>query len=268
MTCAAWSLAFRITLADGESRLYPAKDVLHLRGLPAADGLRGRGLVQDAREAIGLALLLESHAAHLMRNGGKPSGILRHPAKLNEESARRLSAAWRAATGGENVGRTPLLEEGASFEPVTMNNVDSELIALRRFAIGEIARAANLSPLLLGDLEKSTFSNAEAAALNLLVLTLTPIIEALEDELERVLLPTADRDSVSIDFDYTGFAVADLEKRTSAAAKEIEIGAATVNEIRARLGRSPVQGGDAPMTSVQSRPLGTAPQSATPTPAE
>ncbi len=62
---------YRVALADGQSRLYPVRDVIHLRGLPAADGLRGRGLTTDAREAIGLAILLEKYAAHLFANGAR-----------------------------------------------------------------------------------------------------------------------------------------------------------------------------------------------------
>ncbi len=246
---------FRITLAGGESRLYPVRDVIHLRGLPAADGLRGRGLTTDAREAIGLALLLEIHGAKLFANGARPGGVLKAPGKLTPDVIARLAASWKAAHNADTAGSTVILESGLDFTTLALKSTDAQFLELRRFAIAEIARAANVSPLLLGDLEKSTFSNAEIAAQNLLSFSLTPWIEQLEDELERVLLPAGDRDAVSIDFDYGSFAVADLEKRTAAAAKRIETGLSTINEERAALSRSPIAGGDLPRTSVQSQPL-------------
>ncbi len=184
---------------------------------------------------------------------------MKFPGKLNDDTAERQKRRWQAAHGPGMSGGTAVLEEGFSWEPIVLKSTDAQFLELRRFAIAEIARAANVSPLLLGDLEKSTFSNAEIAAQNLLSFSLTPWIEQLEDELERVLLPPADRDSVAIDFDYSAFAVADLEKRTAAAAKRIETGLSTINEERAALSRSPIEGGDLPRTSVQSQPLGATP---------
>ncbi len=215
---------YRVALADGQSRLYRVADVIHVRGLPTGDGLRGRGLTTDAREAIGLALLLEQYASKLFSNGARPGGVLKHPGRLGPDAVKQARQSWQSAHGPGKSGGTAVLEEGMTWEPIVLKSTDAQFLELRRFAIAEIARAANVSPLLLGDLEKSTFSNAEIAAQNLLSFSLTPWIEQLEDELERVLLPAADRDSVAIDFDYSAFAVADLEKRTAAAAKRIETG--------------------------------------------
>ncbi len=218
----------------------PSWDVVHLRGLPTADGLRGRGLTTDAREAIGLALLLEKHASKLFANGARPGGVLKAPGKISPDVGARLAASWKAAHNSDTAGGTVILEHGMDFATLALKSTDAQFLELRRFAVAEIARAVNLSPLLLGDLEKATFSNFETAAQSLLSFTLTPLIEQAEDELERVLLPAADRDSVSIDFDYSGFATADLEKRTAAAAKRIETGLSTINEERAALSRSPI----------------------------
>lgn len=248
---------YRVSLENRESRVYPARDVIHLRDLPAADQVRGAGLVHHAREAIALALTLEQHASGLFGNGARPAGVLKVAKKLDPTTLARLKASWQTAfRGGENAGGTAVLEEGTDWTPLALTSVDSQFAELRAFTVAEIARAANLSPILLGSLEKATFSNAEQAAQNLLSFTLTPWIEQLEDELERVLLPAEDAGRVTIEVDYSAFAVADLEKRTAAAAKRIETGLGSINEERAALMRGPVEGGDAPMTSVQSRPLG------------
>lgn len=247
---------YRVSLANDTSRVYPARDIIHLRDLPAADGTRGAGLVHHAREAIALALVLERHAAKLFANGARPGGVLTFPGALTPAGIEKLRVGWNQSHAGENAGGTAVIEDGGKFEPLAFKSTDAEFHAMRVFAIGEIARAANLSPILLGDTSKSTFANSEQAAQNLLSFTLTPWIEQIEDELERVLLPPADVGKVTVEVDYSAFAVADLEKRTAAAAKRIETGLGTVNEERAPLMRSPVPGGDEPRTSVQSQPLG------------
>lgn len=249
--------SYRVSLANDASRVYPARDVIHLRDLPTPDGARGAGLVHHAREAIALALVLERHANRLFAGGARPSGILTVRGKLSELKARALKAAFQEAHGGENAGGIALVEEGEAFTQLSLKSTDSQFLELRAFAVADIARAANMSPILLGDTSKATFANFEIAAQHLLSMTLTPWIEQLEDEIERVLLPAADVGSVTCEVDFSAFAVADLEKRTAAAAKRIETGLGSIDEERAAMMRGPVPGGAAFMTSVQSRPLGT-----------
>jgi HK97 family phage portal protein len=55
---------YRVTLIDGESRVYTWSDVAHVRQR-SIDGIRGRGLLHTAAGAIELAQLLEAHAIRL-----------------------------------------------------------------------------------------------------------------------------------------------------------------------------------------------------------
>jgi HK97 family phage portal protein len=249
---------YRVSLANDQSRVYPARDIIHLRDLPSADGTRGAGLVHHASEAIGLALVMEQHAAGLFGSGARPAGALKFAKALTPSMLERLKLSFASTyAGGANAGRTLVLEEGVTWEALALKSTDAQFLELRSFAISEIARAANLSPILLGETSKATFANSEQAAQNLLSFSLTPWNEQLEDELERVLLPAGDIGKVTVEVDYSSFAVADLEKRTAAAAKRIETGLGSIDEERAAIMRGPVPGGSAFMTSVQSRPLGT-----------
>jgi HK97 family phage portal protein len=114
----------------------------------------------------------------------------------------------------------------------------------------------NVNPILLQDMGKATFNNATAVQQLHLSHTLMPILELLEDEIERVLLPKEDRDTVCAEFDTRGFVRADVEKAAAALRTEVELGVATINEARADRGRSPVAGGDAPRTTIQTQPIG------------
>lgn len=69
------------------SRTLPPRDVLHLRA-PL-----GRAPVTLAREAIGVAMVLERHAANLFSRGARPSGALLFPKGMGEEAVKKARAA-------------------------------------------------------------------------------------------------------------------------------------------------------------------------------
>lgn len=247
---------YRVTMADGATVEYGAGDIVHLRG-PSVDGLRGLGVVDLAREAIALALLLETHAARLFSSGAKPGGVLQVPGRLDQAVLDRLRASFNSRySGPSGAGRTMILENGVTFQAAQLTSVDAEFSACRAFQVVEIARALNLSPILLGDLSRATFNNSAEMRQAFLDATLLPVIEDAEDEFERVLLTPQERDAgYAIEFDTTNFVRADLEKRFAALKTGIESGVYTLNEARATEGLPPIEGGDQAMRSVQVMPI-------------
>jgi HK97 family phage portal protein len=70
--------SYRVSLQDGSQKVYQWQDILHV---PSPNGLAA---VKTAREAIGLAIALERHAAKILGNGARPSGVLKAKGKLND----------------------------------------------------------------------------------------------------------------------------------------------------------------------------------------
>jgi HK97 family phage portal protein len=64
---------FRLATADSGNRVLPLGDVIHVR----AFGGSTRCPLTLAREAIGVALLMEQHASKLFARGARPSGVLK-----------------------------------------------------------------------------------------------------------------------------------------------------------------------------------------------
>ena len=64
-------------------------DVVHLRS-PF-----NRSPLSLAREAIGVAVVLERHAARLFGRGAKPSGALIFPKGMGDEAVKKARAAWQ-----------------------------------------------------------------------------------------------------------------------------------------------------------------------------
>jgi HK97 family phage portal protein len=221
-----------------KQKRYAWRDVLHLQ----APG--GGSPVTRAREAIALALVLEQHAARLFSRGGRPSGVLKFPRMLGDETAKRIGASWHAAHAGEASGRTAILEEGGDFTPLAFNSVDNQFLEMRLLQIQEIARAFNIPPTMLFELSRGTWSNTEEMARAFRVFYLRPWLEAWQAAYARVLISPEERDELFFEFVTDDLLTADSSRRAEAYAKYRAMGAMTANEVRAGLNLPPHKDGD------------------------
>lgn len=246
---------YRIGIAPNAAREYAWTDMVHIRAL-GLNGVTGLGIVETAREAIALALVLEAHATQLFSRGAKPSGLLETAKTLSPEAVKRLRESFQETSGGvDRAGRTLVLEEGMIFKPIQLTSTDSQFLQLREFAVLEIARAFRVPPHLLQMLDRTTHSNAEELGAEFLALTLSPWLSIFEDSFHRTLIADDDKNELSFGFETAAIARADITKRFAAYSAGIESGVLTLNEARGLEGLPPVEGGDTPMRSVQTIPL-------------
>lgn len=241
--------SYTVNFTSGGSRSYPWQDILHLPApgpapLKTPYAVGGVSPINYAREAIGLALVLEKHGSQLFSRGGKPSGILSFENKLGFEAAKRISESWHAAHAGDNAGRTAVLEEGGRFTPLTFSSVDLQFLEIRRFQILEIARAFRVPPQFLYDLDRATWSNAESQNQEFLTFSLMPWLKAWESAYERCLLTEEERNSYCVQFETDGLLRADTAARASAYASLRAAGVISANEIRAKENLPPHPEGD------------------------
>jgi len=226
------------TFKIGDRRL-PAQNVIHLRS-PF-----GRAPLNLAREAIGIALALDTHAARLFGRGARPSGALKFPKGMGEESVRKARTAWRSTHEGDDAGgRTAILYDGAEFEPFTLASTDAQFLENRKFQILEIARAFRVPPSMLFDLDRATWSNTEQMGREFLVYCLEPWLRAMEGALRRALLLPDERATHVIRFDRDDLTRADLSTRATVINSLISARVINPNEGRSWLGLAPREGGN------------------------
>lgn len=237
-------LQFDIDTETGERRyrhgtsVIPSRDVIHL--LPPHD----RAPLTLAREAIGIAVALDRHAAGLFANGARPSGLLKIPA-LGKDQVTAARDVWNATHGGGQSGKTAVLINGAEWTQLTMNSTDGQFLENRKFQIQEIARAFNIPSPLVGDLERATWSNSEQKGREFLSYTLEPWLRGLEGALRRALFSDDERQTHVIRFDRDDLTRADLTTRATAINGLISSRTLSPNEGRSWLGLPPRAGGDA-----------------------
>ncbi|MBL8570951.1 MAG: phage portal protein [Phreatobacter sp.] len=217
----------------------PRNDVIHLRGPFSKSPLT------LAREAIGLAYLLEAYAGRLFKNGARPGGVVTFPNGMGEEQLKKMRAGWKKVhEGADNAGSTALLWGGASFTQSQMTSVDAQFLEMRRFQILEIARAFRVPPSMLFDLERATWSNGEQQGKEFLTYCLEPWLQALEAALRRGLFHPDDRARYRVVFDRDDLTRADLTARATAINGLIASRTINPNEGRDWLGMKPRAGGE------------------------
>lgn len=220
-------------------------DVLHIPGL-GFDGLVGYSPIAMAKNAIGLAIATEEYGAKFFANGAAPSGVLEHPGTIKDPS--RVREAWQSQFGGSsNSGKIAVLEEGMKYTPISISPEQAQFLETRKFQINEIARIFRVPPHMVGDLEKSSFSNIEQQSLEFVKYTLDPWVVRWEQSIQRTLLTPEEKPLYFVKFNVEGLLRGDYASRMNGYATARQNGWMSANDIREleNLDRIPAEdGGD------------------------
>ena len=220
-------------------------DVLHIPGL-GFDGLVGYSPIAMAKNAIGLAIATEEYGAKFFANGAAPSGVLEHPGTIKDPT--KVREAWMSQFGGSaNSGKVAVLEEGMKYTPISISPEQAQFLETRKFQINEIARIFRVPPHMVGDLEKSSFSNIEQQSLEFVKYTLDPWVIRWEQSIQRSLLNAEEKKRYFSKFNVEGLLRGDYQSRMNGYAIGRQNGWMSANDIREleNLDRIPAEdGGD------------------------
>ena len=215
---------------EGSTVVLMPEDVLHIPGL-GFDGLVGYSPIAMAKNAIGLAIATEEYGAKFFANGAAPSGVLEHPGTIKDPQ--RVRDAWMSQFGGShNSGKVAVLEEGMKYTPISISPEQAQFLETRKFQINEIARIFRVPPHMVGDLEKSSFSNIEQQSLEFVKYTLDPWVIRWEQSLQRTLLSSEDKKEYFFKFNLEGLLRGDYASRMSGYATARQNGWMSANDIR------------------------------------
>lgn len=207
------------------------------------DGINGIGLPFYAQKILGLANATDNAAKDFFDSGCNLSGVLKSNRPLTSAQKIDVLNSWRAAFNGSQGANVGILGNDMDFQSVGVNSSDSQLLESREFNVQEIARYLNISPILLGVQSGATYNSIEQANLDLIVHTLLPLINILQEEFNRKLLKPSERD-LFIDFDEDKIAFASKNDTANYLANLTKNGIISINEARAKLGLTPRDGAD------------------------
>lgn len=229
-------------MIDRDERLWTSRDVLHVPGL-AYDGRVGMNPIRCSADALGTVGATDEHAARFFSNNTNLGGVISVEHAMTPDEAQVLKAEWEDFHRGIlNAHRTGVLSKGASYERVTLNAEDAQLIQARQYGVTEIARLLRLPPHKLYELSRATFSNIEHQSIESVTDGIQPWAERIEAHInfDPDLTPPA----TYIEFGLEGRLRGDTKSRYEAQARAVGGPWKTVNEARREDNLPAVEGGD------------------------
>ena len=220
-------------------------EVLHVPGL-GFDGLIGYSPIAMAKNAVGMTLATEEYGASFFANGANPGGVLEHPGILKDPS--KVRDSWNQVyQGTNNSHKVAVLEEGMSYKTIGIPPNEAQFLETRKFQINEIARLYRIPPHMVGDLEKSSFSNIEQQSLEFVKYTLDPWVVRFEQAFQKALLLPDEKKNYFIKFNVDGLLRGDYQSRMNGYAIGRQNGWLSTNDIRRLEDMNPLskeEGGD------------------------
>lgn len=168
-------------------------NMLHLRafGTSPAEGLSPIGMV---REQVGTAFAALNYVGGFFDRDASPGGTISVPGELSEAAYERMSTQWRDLHEGfDRSHRLAVLENGATWEKVSLSPADAAFIDIYKLTRAEIAGIYGVPPHMIGDVDRATSwgTGIEQQSLGYVIYSLTPYLTRLETVARRLLADPA-----------------------------------------------------------------------------
>lgn len=251
----------RVTMASGRQREYQLSQIHHARGR-SRDFLNGDSPVWMARESIALEIAAQRFGAAFFGNGAMPGLVFSYKDAIKghvDKEQRRdfidsVMATYRKAGSFKAMFLPPGID---APEQLKIENDKAQFLETRKHQRSVIAGAFGIPPHLVGDLERSTFSNIEHQSQEFVEKVVLPYATIFESAMERDFLTDEDRrDSVVIRFNLDAALRGDFKSRQEGLKIQREMGVINADDWRERENMNPIPAGQGGDTYWQQGPSG------------
>ena len=230
------------------SQPLPARQIHHVRWI-SRNHYVGLSPIELHAEAVGMAQAVRQYTAKSFANGVSVSGVIERPKESppikDQGSIDRILDQWGNKFGGmDNAKKVAMLQEGMTFKPVSMNNVDAEILGILKATAADVARMYKIPLPMVNDLEKANYNTIEQLLIQFVVFGLLPWAKRQEQAMMRDFLLPKDRKTYFIEFNLSGLMRGDQKSRYEAYAIGRQWGWLSVNDIRRLENMPPVPGGN------------------------
>jgi HK97 family phage portal protein len=226
----------------------PMRMVHHVRW-HSLNHYTGLSPIELHAEAVGLAQAVRQYTGKSFANGVSVSGVIERPKEApaikDQASIDRITDRWAEKYSGiDNAHKVALLQEGMTFRPLSMTNVDAEVVNLLKLSGADAARIYKIPLPLVNDLDKANYNTTEQLMIWFVVFGLLPWVKRHEETMMRDYLLPGDRRDYFIEFNLSGLLRGDQKSRYEAYAIGRQWGWLSVNDIRRLENMPPVDGGE------------------------
>ena len=234
----------------------PASDVLHFKNVfMTEDYYWGIPTLDFAMQSLKIAATADEQALQDVAKGGRHKILLKEqqapqgggtrgrqsPAELRK-TANKFGEDWAQ-------GDVVLLDNVMDPTIISQTSQQLQLLEQRGFEVKDLARILGIPNIMMMEDAGSSYKMPEHATQEFMLRTIQPRIREWEDELNSKLLTADDFGKRRIHVCELALKRLDAKGQAEVDKIQLETGASTINEIRAKYDRPAVEDGDEPMAS-------------------
>lgn len=260
---------------NGGGLVVPANEIIHDRFNCIFHPLVGLSPIYACGLAATQGLSIQNNSTIFFQNGSRPGGVLTAPGKIDEDDARRLKEHWDSNFTGQNAGKVAVVGNGMTYTPMATTASDAKMVEQLKMTAEVVCSTFHVPPYKVGVGELPKYDNIQALNVQYYSQCLQVHIESIELCLDEGL---GTGEVLGTEFDLDG--LLRMDSVTQMDVLDKAAGKLTIDEMRAKLDRAPVVGGDTvylqqqnyslealAKRDAQDDPFGTAPPPPAPEPA-
>ena len=239
---------------EGQIAVYNENSILHWKD--KGNGTIGMSRLDYMRSSVGLAIDAQNHSRNTFRKSGKRPGVFMIDKLLTAEQRNAIRANYSGLVEGSEDDLL-VLEAGAKFEALSLSPVDLQMMETRRFSVEDIARWFGIPSVMINDTAKTTTwgTGIDQIIQGFYKFRLRPMLESLEQCIERRVLTPRQRELFSVEFSLEAILRGSYLERLEAGSKAVQNGLMTRNEWRQLENLPPVEGADILTAQVNLAPI-------------
>lgn len=236
-------------------------EIIHLRNISLDGGYTGVSTIRYAAMTMRITASANSQSAQNFRPGNTYKGFISGDADnqtrgyVQYEESQLQDAATRFREELQSGETITYLPGQLKFNALSMSPADIQLMEMMKFSVLDLCRFFGVHPDMAFAGQSQNYKASEMSQVQFMTGTLQPILRQIENEFFAKLIPRSVAGKYRIRFDIESFYQTDLETLSTYYEKQVQNGLSTVNELRARFGKAPVDGGDTAMISCNVAPI-------------
>jgi len=161
-------------------------DVFHIRGF--GEGPVGVNVISYASESLAWARAVQLYGASFFGNGMNISGVVTSKSRFDPEPLKRLKVEMdKLYRGPRNANRVAYLDNDMDWKAVSVDPEKGQLVDTQYLLVDEVCRWFGVPPHKVAHLLRSTFSNIEHQAIEVVQDCILPWAKRFEDEADYKL---------------------------------------------------------------------------------
>lgn len=239
---------------------FGAGEIIHLRNVCIDGGYNGVSTVVFAANALKIAVSTDTQEVDLFKSGSTLRGFVSGDGsavqgfgQVQDDQLKGVAERIdKNLMSGQRIFQLPGVMK---FNQLSLTPSDLQLLDSKKFNVLEICRFFGVHPDKVFSQTSTNYKASQNSQTVFMTDTLQPILHKIENELDVKLIPLSLHNRLHIRFNLQNYYESDLTTKSEYYKNMLEVGAMTVNDIRTREGRVPVDGGNKTFVSCNVAPI-------------